>query len=88
TLVDSVPDMHAALNRVLAERGHPALALEDVRGFVGHGVPVLVRRAMAVVGAEGHGFDDWHDGYMACYAEGICVETRPYGGVLEALDAL
>lgn len=88
TLVDSVPDMHAALNRVLAQRGHPALPLERVRGFVGHGVPTLVRRAMAAAGAGDHGFDDWHDGYMTCYAEGICVATQAYGGVLEALDAL
>lgn len=88
TLVDSVPDMHAALNRVLAERGHPALTLDRVRGFVGHGVPMLVRRAMAAVGAAEGGFDDWHDGYMRCYGEGICVATQPYGGVLAALDAL
>ena len=88
TLVDSAPDMHAGLNRVLAERGHPALPLERVRGFVGHGVPMLVRRAMAAVGADAGGFDDWHDGYMARYGEGICVATRPYDGVVAALDAV
>lgn len=88
TLVDSAPDMHAALNRVLIERGHPAVTLERLRSFVGHGVPTLVRRAMAAVGAAEDGFDDWHDGYMVCYGEGICVATQPYGGVLDALDTL
>lgn len=88
TLVDSAPDMHAALNRVLAERGYPAVALERLRSFVGHGVPTLVRRAMAAAGAAEDGFDDWHDGYMACYGEGICVATQPYGGVLDILDTL
>lgn len=88
TLVDSAPDMHTALNRVLAERGRPALPLDRVRGFVGHGVPTLVRRAMAAVGAGEDDFDDWHDGYMRCYAEGICVRTDPYAGVAETLDLL
>lgn len=88
TLVDSAPDMHAALNLVLAERGHPALTLEQVRSFVGHGVAVLVRRVMASVDAHADGFDDWQDAYMARYGDGICVSTRPYGGVVAALDAL
>ncbi|MBB1492314.1 phosphoglycolate phosphatase [Paracoccus sp. MC1854] len=88
TLVDSVPDMHMAMNRALAERGHDPLPVDRLRGFVGHGVPVLVRRVMEAAGAPGDGFDDWHDGYMRCYGEGICVETRPYPGVPEALAAL
>ncbi|MBV0892570.1 phosphoglycolate phosphatase [Paracoccus sp. Z118] len=86
TLVDSAPDMHAALNRVLAERGRPALTLGQVRGFVGHGVPTLVRRAMVAVGAAEDSFDDWHDGYMRCYGEGICERTTPYPGVVETLE--
>lgn len=88
TLVDSVPDMHMAMNRVLAERGHDPLPVDRLRGFVGHGVPVLVRRVMEAAGVGGDGFDDWHDGYMRCYGEGICVETRPYPGVPGALAAL
>lgn len=86
TLVDSAPDMHTALNRVLAARGHAPLSLARVRGFIGAGVPTLIRRAMAAVGVAEDGFDDWHDAYMTSYADGICVTTRPYGGVLDALD--
>ena len=88
TLVDSAPDMHTALNGVLAARGHAPLSLARVRGFIGAGVPTLIRRAMAAVGAAEDGFGDWHDAYMAGYADGICVATRPYDGVLDALDML
>lgn len=88
TLVDSVPDMHAALNRVLGARGHSPLPVESVRGFVGHGVPTLVRRAMAAVGKTGDDFDAWHDDYMARYAEGVCVETRLYAGALATINTL
>lgn len=88
TLVDSAPDMAEALNRVVAARGLPGFALADVRGFVGNGVGVLIRRAMAARGVGEADFADWHDAYMAAYADCICVQTRLYPGVAEALDGL
>ncbi len=88
TLVDSAPDMAEALNRVMAARDLPGFAMEDVRGFVGNGVGVLIRRAMAARGAPEAVFADWHDAYMAAYAGCICDRTRPYPGVLAALDGL
>ncbi|KGJ16515.1 phosphoglycolate phosphatase [Paracoccus sanguinis] len=88
TLVDSAPDMHAAMNRVLAARGQAPLSLDRVRGFVGDGVPMLVRRTMAAVGAEEAGFDDWHGDYLTRYGAEVCLLTRPYPRVLDALDAV
>lgn len=89
TLVDSAPDMARALNAVVEARGLAPFSLQDVRAFVGNGVPMLVRRAMAARAIEGEdAFTDWHGAYMAAYARGICVQTRPYPGVIAALDAL
>ena len=48
TLVDSAPDLHTALNKVLAAEGLPPASLEDARRFVGQGARALIVRAFAV----------------------------------------
>jgi phosphoglycolate phosphatase len=40
TLIDSLGDIHAALNDVLQLRNAPPLALATVRGFIGKGRPI------------------------------------------------
>jgi phosphoglycolate phosphatase len=52
TLVDSVPDLRAALNEMLRERGRPPLTLPQVKRMVGDGAPAMVARALAVTGPE------------------------------------
>lgn len=47
TLIDSVPDLAAAVDRMLLELGRPPAGLEAVRHWVGNGAQVLVRRALA-----------------------------------------
>jgi len=47
TLIDSVPDLAAAVDRMLLELGRPAAGLDAVRHWVGNGAPILVRRALA-----------------------------------------
>lgn len=46
TLVDSAPDIVTAANRMLGELGAPPLPFETVAGFIGKGVPNLVRRTI------------------------------------------
>src|SRR6185437_3091863 len=47
TLVDSVPDLAAAVNGLLAELDRPALGLAQVTSMVGDGTSALVERALA-----------------------------------------
>lgn len=47
TLVDSVPDLAAAVDQMLAQRGRLPAGIERVRRWVGNGALVLVRRALA-----------------------------------------
>lgn len=47
TLLDSVPDLAAAVNSMLDELGRAPVGVERVRQWVGNGAPVLVRRALA-----------------------------------------
>ena len=45
TLVDSLPDLHAAVNEMLRERGRTPLSPLQVKRMVGDGAPALVTRA-------------------------------------------
>lgn len=47
TLVDSVPDIHAALNETLASYGEPPFTVDEVAKMVGRGLPVTIERAWA-----------------------------------------
>ena len=47
TLVDSVPDLAAAVDQMLLALGRPAAGVGAVRHWVGNGARVLVRRALA-----------------------------------------
>ena len=46
TLVDSLPDIAQAANRMLAELGRPERDTAEIRRFVGKGIPNLVMRCM------------------------------------------
>ncbi|WP_265920427.1 phosphoglycolate phosphatase [Cupriavidus nantongensis] len=46
TLVDSAPDIVGAASRMLADLGSPPLPFDTVAGFIGRGVPNLVRRVL------------------------------------------
>lgn len=63
TLIDSVPDLHPAVNRLLAEEGQPPLTLDAVTLMVGEGATRLVQRAFAAVGIP------LSDGAAARYTE-------------------
>ncbi|POF33654.1 phosphoglycolate phosphatase [Roseibium marinum] len=44
TLIDSAPDIHAAASRLLKREGVPPLTFDDIRSFIGRGVPGLIDR--------------------------------------------
>jgi len=47
TLIDSVPDLAAAVDKTLVQLGRAPAGIESVRDWIGNGVRVLVRRALA-----------------------------------------
>ena len=86
TLVDSVPDLAAALNRLMAARGLPAFSRADVTSMVGDGAAVLLDRAFAARGRAPDGAA--LDAFLVDYTANTAVETRPFPGVVAGLDAL
>ncbi|HWV08298.1 MAG TPA: phosphoglycolate phosphatase [Pseudomonas sp.] len=91
TLVDSVPDLAAAVDKALLTLGRPAAGVERVRDWVGNGARVLVRRALAGSLQHEHVDDalarEALELFMAAYAESHTL-TTVYPGVPEVLDAL
>lgn len=89
TLVDSSPDLTAALNVALAAVGRPAVDPATVRHLVGHGARALIERGLAVSG--GGGEDEIAralPAFLAYYAAHIADGSRPYPGAVAAMDAL
>jgi phosphoglycolate phosphatase len=88
TLVDSAPDIQAAVNRMLREEGREPLDLATVTRFVGNGLPKLVERVMGArdLASDQHG--RLTAAVLAHYNAGGTALTRPYPGVVKALGAL
>ncbi|WP_135467525.1 phosphoglycolate phosphatase [Crenalkalicoccus roseus] len=86
TLVDSAPDLHAALDRLMARLSLPPFRRAEVVGMIGDGVKALVERALA---ARGRPFDAAAlASFTADYTAHAAVKTRPFPGIPEALAAL
>ena len=86
TLIDSDPDIRAAVNRVLATEGLAPLSTQEVRSMIGDGAKALVERAFA---ARGRVASAAHvAAFVADYEVNAVVETAPYPGIVEALQAL
>lgn len=86
TLVDSVPDLAAALNRAMAARGLAGFGRADVAAMVGDGARVLYARACVARGAPVG--EDGFDAFLADYTAHTAVETCVFPGAVEALGLL
>jgi phosphoglycolate phosphatase len=89
TLIDSAPDIHASATAVLREEGLAPQSFEQVRGFIGNGVDVLITRLLNAAGLpdepERHRRMTAH--FMDLYERGVNL-TQLYPQVREALEQL
>jgi phosphoglycolate phosphatase len=83
TLVDTAPDVCAALNRLMRSRGLPPFTLAQTAAMIGDGVAVLVQRAFA---ARAQRPDDQAVAeFGRDYDAHVAQESRPFPGVPEFL---
>jgi len=90
TLVDTAPDLWRATNHVLTTSGRNAVTLDQVRGFVGHGVHKLIARSFAATGnslADGE-IKPLYEKFVAYYGANIAIGSVPFPGCLALLDRL
>jgi phosphoglycolate phosphatase len=90
TLVETVGDLHTALNHVLLDENLPPARLQDVRAFVGQGARELIMRTCAVHGIHHNDakLDQLTEAFIAVYASDIATHSLPFPGLAPALDKL
>ena len=90
TLVDSLPDMTVALNRLLKDEGRRCLEIEEVRPLIGGGASKMIQSAYGLTGSGIDANDIAHavTGYIAYYKEFPSKDSKIYDGVRDVLDDL
>jgi len=86
TLVDSVPDIAAAVNRLLAARKLSALSTPAVAAMVGDGLHPLIERIFAAHGTTPDAAAAAE--YLEDYEANVAVDTVLFPGMAAALETL
>ena len=87
TLLDTLGDLAAGVNHVLSGFSFPQRTREEIRSFIGNGVPTLLRRSLPA-GVSEDTVSRAISEFTAYYLAHICDNTVPYPGIPELLAAL
>jgi phosphoglycolate phosphatase len=91
TLLDTLPDIAEAANRMLDDLGRPRADLATVRSYIGDGIPRLTKRLLSgqrdgepdpALFARALPLFERH------YRDTFTLTTRPFPGVLEGLERM
>jgi phosphoglycolate phosphatase len=90
TLIDTAPDLVDTLNVVFAREGLPPVPYDTARNLIGGGARAMIARGIA---AEGRVFEpakleQMFVDFIAYYSTHIAERSRPFPGLIDALDAL
>jgi phosphoglycolate phosphatase len=88
TLIDSAPDMHRAVNLMLADLGCPPLSLPEIRTMVGDGASALIARALAARQCVTADPTKALEQFLEHYEANPTAITRTFPGVPETLERL
>lgn len=86
TVVNSIGDISAAMNRSLIKMGYNTYTEKEYCYLVGNGMEILCRRALP--GADEETIQKLISIYKNDYLNNCCENTVIYDGVKEAIDAL
>lgn len=89
TLFDTAADIAAAANHVLVLAGRDPLPVEALKPMIGLGGPHLLQEAFTATGGCEEGMvGRWFPEWLAYYGDNLVHETRPFPGLIAALDEL
>jgi len=90
TLLHSAPELAEAANRMLREMDYPLVSQELLASYIGNGIGWLVKRALT---GEMHATPDaaLYEHALPIFEKhytGLLLESKPYNGVTEGLEAM
>lgn len=89
TLIDSSADLAAGVNHALTSIGLPTHSVEEVKGFVGKGVKIMLERALRASGDYSEArLEALRPVFADYYAAHLTDHSRPYPGAVAALEAI
>lgn len=90
TLIDTAPDLIDTLNLVFSREGLPPVAYDTARNLIGGGARAMIARGIEAEGRtlEPSKLEQMFTDFIAHYSEHIADRSRPFPGLIEALDAL
>ncbi len=87
TLLDTLSDLTYAVNVTMERRGVPTHTPSEVRGFIGDGAEMLIRRSLPT-GTPDDEVKSATAEYKQIYLDNLLRETAPYAGIPEMLAEL
>jgi phosphoglycolate phosphatase len=87
TLLDTAPDLAAALNRLRGERGIDPLPVERIRPTVSRGSPGMLDVCFGLTPDDSL-YAELNQRFLALYREAIAVETTLFPGMADVLTYL
>jgi len=90
TLIDTAPDLVDTLNVVFAREGWPPVPYATARNQIGGGAKMMIQRGVAAEGIAiaPEKLEQLFADFIAYYSEHIADRSRPFPGLLDALDNL
>lgn len=87
TLLDTLQDLTNGVNHALKLNNMPVRTIDEIRSFIGNGVPTLVRRSV-VSGAPDDIVEKCINDMRTYYSAHSTDNTKPYDGICELISAL
>lgn len=87
TLLNTLEDLAQSCNQALSLYNYPPRTIDEVRGFVGNGLGVLMEKALPQGKSNPH-YTEALESLRDFYAKNWKNTTRPYDGVLSLISTL
>lgn len=87
TFADTAPDLHFALNQVLAKHGRQPISYQQIRPAVSHGSQAMLKVGFGIEPDDPR-FSQLQKDFLAIYLNNIAVQTKPFDGIPALIERL
>ena len=87
TLIDTAPDFHSSLNKILKNNGHDQIELETLRTYVSEGSSELIKFAFKIDESDSD-FLKIKTEFLEEYRANLTYLSKPFDGISDVLEFL